>query len=122
MRDLRRPLNVDLRPPTSGGRPAAVPLPFDAVEVVVRLVLVLVEADVVEDEELGFKAELGDVGQSGRLHVGLGLAGNVARIFGIVLAGDRVLDVAGHGQRGLHERVDDGRFRLRDDEHVAEEG
>ena len=45
---------------------------------------------------------------------------DVARIARVVLARQRVLDVAEHHQGGvLHERIDKGGFRLRDDEHVG---
>jgi hypothetical protein len=99
--------------------PAAVPLPFGAVDVVVGLVLVLVEADVVEHEKLGFRAEVRRRRRCRSTSCSFRFAGNVARIFGIVLARDRILDVAGHRQRLLHERIDDGGLRLRHDEHVA---
>ncbi len=101
------------------GLRAAGPLTFAAVDVVIRFVLVLIEADAVEDEEFRLRSEMSDVGDAGRLHVGFRFAGNVARILGIVFARDRILDVAGHRQRMQHERVNDGRFRLRHDEHVA---
>ena len=48
------------------------------------------------------------------------LAGDVPRVAGIVLAGDRVLDVADHRQgRDLAEGVEHGRLGLRHHEHVA---
>ena len=93
---------------------AGVPGAFDAVDEVVAGVLVLIVADVVEDEELQLGAEVGDVGDAGRLHVVDGLAGDVARIARVVLLGERVLDVADHGQRRvLAERIEEGGLRLR---------
>ena len=99
---------------------AAIPLAFATVDEVVARVGRLVEADVVENEELKLRAHEARVGDAGALEIGRGLAGDVARIAAVVLAGDRVLDVADHRQ-GLDraERVEDGGFGLRDDEHVA---
>ena len=72
---------------------------------VVALVLVLIEADVVEDKELRLGSEIGDVRNSRALQVLLGLAGDVPRIPGIVLPGHRVADVADHDQGlGLERR------------------
>ena len=61
---------------------------------VVALVLVLVVADVVEDEELALGTEVGDVGEAGPLQERLRLARDVARVAGVVLSGERVADVA----------------------------
>ncbi len=101
------------------GLGAAGPLPFVAVDVVIRFVLVLVEADAIEDEKFRLRSEMSDVGDARRFHVGFRFAGNIARILGIIFARDRILDVAGHRQRLHHEGVDDRRFRLGNDEHVA---
>ena len=65
---------------------AGVPGAFDAVEEVIAGMLRLVVANVVEDEELHFRAEIGGVGDAGRLHVVDGLAGDVARVARVVLA------------------------------------
>jgi hypothetical protein len=61
---------------------------------------------VVEDEELGFRADIDRVADAFGLHVGLGLLGRAARIAVIGLAGDRVQDVA-HDDHGRlrEERV-----------------
>ena len=99
---------------------AGVPGALDAVEEVVAGVLVLIVADVVEDEELQFGAEIGGVGDAGRLHVVDGLAGHVARIARVVLLGERVLNVADHRQGAvLAERIEEGGLGDRHDEHVG---
>ena len=94
---------------------ARVPGAFDAVEEVVAGMLVLIVANVVEDEELELRAEIGGVGDAGGLHVVDRLAGDVARIAGVVLLGERILDVADHRQRRVFaERIDEGGFGQRE--------
>jgi hypothetical protein len=56
------------------------PHALDRLDVVVAFVLVLIESCSVEDVELEFRAPVGDVGDVGRLQVGLRLRGDVARI------------------------------------------
>ena len=68
---------------------ARVPAAFFGVDEVEAVLLALIEAHVVEDEELGFGAEVGRVRQSGRAQVHLRLLGDVARIAVIALLGDR---------------------------------
>jgi hypothetical protein len=76
-------------------------------------VLILIEADVVENEELGFRAEIGGVGDAAVLQVQLGLWRDPARVALVALLGDRVLHVADHHQRGrLGERIHDRRVRI----------
>ena len=77
---------------------AGVPAAFLGVDEVVAGVRVLIEADVVEDEELGFGAEIGGVGEAGVLEIQLGLLGDPAGIAIVVLAGDGIDDVADHHQ------------------------
>ena len=59
---------------------AAVPDAFVGIDVVVAAVGGLAEADVVEDEELGFGTEVRRVGDAGLLQIRLGFAGDVARV------------------------------------------
>ena len=80
----------------------------------------LVEADVVEDEKLGFWAEKRRVGQLGALQIGLGALGDAAGIAGIGLAGDGVFNGADQRQgRHLGERVHDRGGWIGHDEHVG---
>ncbi len=99
---------------------SGVPRALDGVDVVVRLVLVRVEAHVVEHVELGLGAEVDGVGEAGRLEVRLGVRRDVARIASIRLVGERVADREVHDQ-GLRraERVDERRGRVRDELHVG---
>ena len=62
--------------------------------------LVLPEPGRVEDVELGLGTPVGGVGDAGRLQVGLGLLGDVARVAVVGLAGQRVVDKAIE-QKGL---------------------
>ena len=101
-------------------RPAPVPCAFDRIDVIKRLVPPLFELNVVEDEELQLGCQQALIGQSGVPHVAGGLAGDVARVAGIVLVSDRVVDVADHRQRRLRrERVDQRRLGLGDDQQVG---
>ena len=68
---------------------AGVPAAFLGIDEVEAGVLVLVEADVVEDEELGFGAEVSRVGDAAVLQVQLGLLRDPARIALVALLGDR---------------------------------
>ena len=80
----------------------------------------LVEADVVEDEKLGFRAEKGGVSQLGAQQVGLGALGDAAGVAEIGLARDGVFDRADQRQGGGgHERVHDRGGRIGHDEHVG---
>ncbi|CAB5001340.1 unannotated protein [freshwater metagenome] len=99
---------------------AGVPGALDRVDVVVRLVLVRLEADVVEDVELGLGTEVDGVGDAGRGEVGLGLRGHVARVAAVLLIGERVADREVHDE-GLRrpERVDEGGRRIRNELHVG---
>ena len=100
--------------------PPPVPFRLRGIDVVVTLVGVLIEADVVENEELRLRADEAGVGDPGAAQIVDRLAGDVARVAGIVLAGDRILDVADHRQRGEgREGIDDRRVGLGDEEHVA---
>ena len=100
--------------------PPAVPFRLGGIDVVVALVGVLVEADIVEDEELRLRPDEAGIGDPGALEIIDRLAGDVARIAGVVLAGDRILDVADHRQRGEgREGIDDRRVGLGDEEHVT---
>ena len=96
-----------------------VPHAFDGIDVVVALVVVLVETDRVEDVELGLGPEVGDVGDPRPLQIVLGLAGDVARVAGVELAGQRVLhEGVDHECRVLGEGVHDRGVRVRNQDHV----
>jgi hypothetical protein len=91
-------------------------LGVDLVEGRVRL---LVERDVVEDVELGLRAEVADVGDAGGSQVFLGLHRDVARVARVRLARDRVQDRADdRDRRRLVERVEDRRRRVGHQQHV----
>ncbi len=97
-----------------------VPAALFGVDVVEAGVLVLVKANVIENEELGFGAEVGRVGKAAVLQVHLGFLGDPARIALVVLPRDGIDDVAGHHQRaGFGERIHESRAGVRNEQHVA---
>ncbi len=99
---------------------ARVPDALFGIDEVVAAEGVLVEPDRVEDVELGLRAPVADVGDTGLLEVGLRLLGDVAGVAAVGLAGDRVVHVADqvHG-RDAQDGVDRGRVGVREQEHVA---
>jgi hypothetical protein len=78
--------------------PPRVPFALAAIHVVIRRMRGLIEADVVENKELQFGADVGGVGDPGRLHVVDRLASDIARIASVILLGERILDIANHRQ------------------------
>jgi hypothetical protein len=99
---------------------AGIPAALFGVDEIVALVLILIEADVIENEELGFGAEVGGVGEAAVLEKHLGLLGDPAGVALVALLGDRIFHVADHHQGGgLGERIHDGRVRIGDQEHIA---
>ena len=101
-------------------RVTGVPGAGRGVDLVVAGVLLGLEAHVVEDVELGLGGEVRRVADAGGGEVGHRLAGDVARVAGVGLAGERVVDEEVHDQRlrGA-ERVDVGRGRVREQRHVG---
>ncbi len=85
---------------------AGVPAALFGVDEIEAGVLVLIEADVIENEELGFRAEVGRVADAAVLQVQLGLLGDPARIALVVLLGDGIDHVAEHHQRGQSRQTD----------------
>ena len=96
-----------------------VPGPRLGVDVVVGGVGGGVEADVVEDVELGLGGEEGGFRDARGDQVGLGLAGDVAWVAGVGLLREGIVDeeVDVQGLR-LAERVDEGAGRVREQCHV----
>ena len=80
---------------------AAIPVGLRGVDLVVGGVRALVEGDVVEDVELGLRAEVGCVGDAALPEVALRLLGDVARVARVGLTRDRVDHVADQRQRAL---------------------
>ena len=92
----------------------------DRVDRIEGLVHLHVEADVVENEEFRFGAEIGGVGDAGGSHVFLGGLGDRARAALIMLSGGGDDDVAVDHQRGLRkEGVDHGRAAIGHQGHVG---
>ena len=99
---------------------AAVPTAFQRVYRIERLMGLLVEPDVVEDEKLRFRPENGHVGDLGAPQVVLRPLGDAARVACIILAGDGVLNGADQRQgRHLGERIHQRGVRIGQDEHVG---
>ena len=99
---------------------AGVPGALDRVDVVEGLVGGRLVADRVEDVELGLGAEVSGVGDAAGGQVGLGLLRHVARVTGVGLTRERVVDEEVQRQRLLDaERVDEGRVHVRQQHHVG---
>jgi hypothetical protein len=75
---------------------AGIPAPLVGVDIVEAAMLILIEADVVENKKLGFRAEIGGVRQAAVLQKKFGLLRNPSRIAFIPMFGDGILDVAKH--------------------------
>ena len=81
---------------------------------------VLIESGTVEDEELDLRPPETGVADAGGFQVSLGLLGDVSRVAGVCLAGERVSDVADQAEGlDLVHRVQGGGGGVRDQEHVA---
>lgn len=98
----------------------AVPNTFFGIDAMVGVVRALAEAGVIENKELGFRSDVGGVGQAGGFHVLFALLSDVARVAAVSLLGDRVQNGAGDGhRRAHHERIDESGAGIRHDQHVA---
>ena len=100
---------------------AGLPLSLAGLDAVVAVVHARVVGDPVEDEELRFRPEVGDVADAARLEVPFRLLRDEARIARVGFPGDRIDDVADEreglvpGERvhrrgvgmGIHPRMDD---------------
>jgi hypothetical protein len=98
---------------------AGVPLTLDTVDEVVAAVLSLVEANIVQDEELQFRADVDGVRDLRLLDVLLGLAGDEPRVATVGLFSEGVFDITDDGERGeLTDRIDPRRRGVRNQDHV----
>lgn len=105
---------------------AVVPVAFDTLDFVAGEVAVdaagsavATERNAVEEEELGFRSEVGGVGDAGRFHVFDGFLNDVAGVTRVGFAGERVQDVGENRQRGgVVNRVDDGGRDVGHEQHV----
>ena len=99
---------------------AGVPPARLGVDLVEGAVHLRVERHRVEDVELGLGAEVGGVGDAGAGQVVLRLAGHVARVAGVRLAGERVVHEEVEVQRlGGAERVDTRGLGIGQQHHVG---
>ena len=97
-----------------------VPRSLNGVHLVEGALHAVLEAHLVEDEELGFRSEGGGIGDAGGLQVSLGLAGDLTRVAGVRLIGQRVDDGEGHVEGlVLAERVDECGGNIRHQLHVG---
>ncbi len=96
-----------------------VPVALRRVHRVVRPVRRELVVHLVEDEELALGAEVGGVGDARGPEMGLGTAGDAARVPRIRLLRDGIRDLADERQRRrLGSRVEDGARRIRHEQHV----
>ena len=93
---------------------------FGRVELEAGVVGIGLVLDVVEDEELGFRADIDGVADAFGLQVGLGLLGGAARVAVVGFARDRIENVAqdDHGRLG-EERIHVDRVRIGHQHHVG---
>src|SRR5581483_10030846 len=99
---------------------ARVPAPLLRVNEIKAMLLTLVKANVVEDEELGFGSEVGSIGKSGGCQVHFGLASDVARIAIVALFGDRIHHIRNHHESGdFGEGIEQVSVRVGNEQHVA---
>ena len=99
---------------------ARVPVPFRRVDLVARLVRPTRVRDLVEDEELAFGPHVTRVGDAGRAQILLRALRDAARVLRVRLVRDRLGDLADERERrGLGERIEDRRRRVRHQDHVA---
>ena len=76
--------------------------------------------DVIENEEFRFRAEIRGIRVSQCLHKGFRLLRNVARITGVGAIVNRIFDITGKDEgRRFEERINEGRRRVRNDQHVG---
>ena len=98
--------------------PARVPPSLFGVDVVKAILLALIEADVVEDEKLGFRSEIGCIRDAAGTQIHLRFASNKARIAIIGLFCDWIDDVTHQHQRGhLGEGIEQMAVRVRLQHH-----
>jgi hypothetical protein len=82
--------------------------------------VIVIEADVVEDEEFRFRADKDGVAEAARLDIGLGALGGRTGVAVIKLAGRRLDDVAADDHhRRRAERIDIDRIEIGLEDHVA---
>ena len=96
-----------------------VPRAFDRIDLVVRLVLVLLVAHLVEDEELGLGPDVARIGDARLAQMRLGLARDMTRVAREVLTRHGIDDICDDADRGPgEERIEAGRVGVRDRHHV----
>ncbi len=99
---------------------AAVPLGFVAVNEKVTMLRCLIEANIIEHKELRLGSNVARVGHAGASEIIDRFAGDITGIAGVILASNRILDIADHAERcDLGEWIDERRFGLRHEQHVA---
>ena len=86
--------------------PAGVPDGFLGIHAVEGAVALVIELHVVEDEELGFRAEHGRVGEAGAGQIFLGALGDAARVAVVGFLGAGLGDGAGQATGSARRRRD----------------
>lgn len=97
-----------------------VPVSFDGVEGEEGFFGGVSEADVVEDEEFGFRAKVGGVAESGGAEVFFGHAGDISGVAVVLLSGDGIFDRSGDDECwNVCKGIEEGAIGVGDNEHVA---
>ena len=93
---------------------------FDAIQLVHTVVAAGAEFHTVEDEELGFGADVDGVADAAAFHICLGLLRGTARVAGIALAGGRLDNVADDDRLRLgRERIHHDGLGIQHQDHVG---
>ncbi len=93
---------------------------LDVVDAEAARVVIVLEADVVEHEELGFGPDVDGVARAAGLEIGFGAGRGGARVAAVKLAGRRLDDVAEQDHhRGRRERIDVGGVEVGLEDHVG---
>jgi hypothetical protein len=99
---------------------AGIPTAFLGIDKIEAVLLRLVKAHVVENEEFGFGAEVSRVRDAGEGEIRFSFLRNVARVLQVVLLGDRIGSIANQDQRGnIGERIEHGGCRVWYQQHVT---
>src|SRR5690554_3225153 len=99
---------------------ACIPRAFTGVAGAEGGVGIAFEANIVENEKFGFGAKINGVGNAGRLQIGFGFGGNMARIAAVGLTGNRVKNIADKTERWhFHEWIELGCGRVGMQLHIG---
>ena len=99
---------------------AAIPPAFGAVDGIEGFIRAAGVANIVKNEEFGFRAKEAGIADAGLFQIGLGLFCDVTCIPAVRLAGDRIVNVATDHQGGdFGYGIEEGCIRIQEQEHIG---